>query len=168
MTENVIPDQALLRLNIRTFKDHVRQRVLAAVRRILEAEATASGAPRPPDFSVLSEYPVTINDDDATSDVVRAFEQRFGTGRVQQIEPAAASEDFGIFGTAFGVPSVMWFVGGVDEAIFTAAEQAGTVDTLPGNHAPNFAPAIHPTLRTGVEAMLTAAGVWLTGAPAKA
>ena len=53
MTENVIPDQALLRLNVRTFKDAVRRRVLAAILRILEAEATASGAPKPPDFSVL-------------------------------------------------------------------------------------------------------------------
>jgi amidohydrolase len=166
MTENVIPDQALLRLNVRTFKDQIRQRVLAAVRRILEAEAAASGAPKPPDFSVLSEYPVTSNDEAATRDVVRAFEHRFGADRVREVEPAASSEDFGIFGSAFGVPSVMWFVGGVDEALFTAAEKAGTLDALPANHAPDFAPAIHPTLRTGVEAMLTAAGVWLTGAAA--
>jgi amidohydrolase len=164
MTENVIPDQALLRLNVRTFKDHVRQRVLAAIRRILEAEAAASGAPKPPDFSVLSEYSVTINDEAATRDVVAAFEQRFGIDRVQEIDPAAASEDFGIFGAAFGVPSVIWFVGGTDQAVFAAAQTAGTVDALPGNHAPDFAPAIHPTLRTGVEAMLSAALVWLASA----
>ena len=56
-SENVIPDRALLRLNVRTFKDQVRDRVLAAIKRILEAEATASGAPKPPAYSVLSEYP---------------------------------------------------------------------------------------------------------------
>jgi amidohydrolase len=50
MSENVIPDRALLRLNVRTFKDQVRARVLAAIRRILEAEAAASGAPKPPDL----------------------------------------------------------------------------------------------------------------------
>src|SRR6202022_3757241 len=38
MNENVIPDRALLRLNVRTFKDRVRTRVLAAIKRILEAE----------------------------------------------------------------------------------------------------------------------------------
>jgi amidohydrolase len=163
MTENVIPDEALLRLNVRTFKDQVRQRVLAAIRRILEAEATASGAPKPPRFSVLSEYPVTNNDEAATRDVVSAFEQQFGIDRMQEIDPAAASEDFGIFGAAFGVPSVIWFVGGVDPAAFAAAQKAGTVDALPGNHAPDFAPAIHPTLCTGIEAMVSAACVWLTG-----
>src|ERR1700759_1058691 len=66
MSENVIPDRALLRLNVRKFKDQVRGRVLSAVKRILEAEATASGSPRPPDFSVLSEYPVTRSDEAAT------------------------------------------------------------------------------------------------------
>src|SRR5437763_1302252 len=46
MNENVIPDRALLRLNVRTFKDGVRTRVLAAIKRILKAEAEASGAPK--------------------------------------------------------------------------------------------------------------------------
>src|SRR5262249_12495781 len=48
MNENVIPDRALLRLNVRTFTAQVRARVLAAIRRIVEAEAAASGAPQPP------------------------------------------------------------------------------------------------------------------------
>ena len=48
MSENVIPDRALLRLNVRTFKDHVRERVLSAIKRILEAESDASGAPKLP------------------------------------------------------------------------------------------------------------------------
>jgi amidohydrolase len=59
--ENVIPDEALLRLNVRTFKQEVRKRVLAAIRRILEAEAAASGAPKPPEFSVLSEFQAVVN-----------------------------------------------------------------------------------------------------------
>jgi metal-dependent amidase/aminoacylase/carboxypeptidase family protein len=48
----------------------------------------------------LSEYPLTKNDEAATRDVVSAFEQRFGIDRVQEIDPAAASEDFGIFRSA--------------------------------------------------------------------
>ena len=46
--ENVIPDQAMLRLNVRSFNDAVRARALAAVRRILEAESVASGATKTP------------------------------------------------------------------------------------------------------------------------
>ena len=44
--ENVIPDEALLKLNVRTFDENVRTRVLAAIERIINAEAAASGAPK--------------------------------------------------------------------------------------------------------------------------
>jgi hypothetical protein len=64
------------------------------------------------------------------------------------------------------VPSVFWFVGGTDPERFNAAMAAGKLEELPANHAPNFAPVIHPTLRTGIETMLAAAGVWLSDAKA--
>ena len=168
MSENVIPDRALLRLNVRTFKEEVRSRVLAAVKRILDAEAAASGAPKPPGYAVLSEFPLTRNDEAATRKVAAALERRFGPDRVQQIEPATASEDFGLFGAAWDVPVVFWVVGGIDPDTFDEAEKAGTLDELPANHAPDFAPVVDPTLRTGIEAMLTAAGVWLASGGAEA
>ncbi len=43
--ENVIPDEALIKLNVRTFDEGVRKRVLAAIKRIVNAEAEPSGAP---------------------------------------------------------------------------------------------------------------------------
>jgi len=42
---------------------------------------------------------------------------------------------------------VFWVVGGIDRR-HSAAEQAGKRDEIPANHAPDFAPVIHPTLRT--------------------
>jgi hippurate hydrolase len=168
MNENVIPDHALLRLNVRTFEPAVRTRVLAAIRRIVEAEAAASGAPKPPTFSVLSEFPLTRNDDAATRRVVAALVARFGEARVHEITPATASEDFGLFGTAWGVPTVFWVVGGIDPATYARAQAAGTLDELPANHAPDFAPVIDPTLRTGIEAMLAAVGAWTAVADAGA
>ena len=164
--ENVIPDQAMLRLNVRSFKDAVRERVLAAVRRILEAESVASGASKTPAISVLGEHPATRNDEAAARMVANAFERRFGRERVQEATPSSASEDFGLFGAAWGLPSVFWFVGGTDAQSFDAAMAAGRLEELPSNHAPNFAPLIHPTLRTGVETMLTAAGLWLANTKA--
>jgi len=160
-SENVIPDTALLRLNVRTFTDQVRNRVLSAIKRIIEAEASGSNAPKPPEFSVLSEYPLTRNDEAATRKVVAALEGHFGTDGVREIPPASASEDFGLFAAAWNVPAVFWVVGGIDPETFDKAERAGKVDELPANHAPNFAPVLDPTLRVGIEAMLTAAGAWL-------
>ena len=140
MSENIIPDRALLRLNVRTFKDQVRTRALAAIRRILDAEAAASGAPRPPEYAVLSEFPLTRNDEAATRKVVAALERRFGADRVHEIEPATASEDFGLFGAAWNVPSVFWVVGGIDPERYRAAEQAGTLDEIPGQPCPRLRP----------------------------
>jgi amidohydrolase len=157
--DNVIPDEALLKLNVRTFDEQVRTRVLDAIRRIVEAEATASGAPRPPEMTMTEHYPLTVNDPDHTARVAAALRSRFGDDRVRELAaPVSASEDFGSFGTEWGVPSVFWYVGGTDADAYREAERAGRVaQDIPTNHNPRFAPVIHPTLETGVQAMTTAA-----------
>jgi len=157
--ENVIPDEALLRLNIRTFKDAVRSRVLESVKRIIEAEATASGAPKMPEIREISKFPLTVNDAAAMAKTMAAMGDHFGAARLTEMEPLSGSEDFGLFGTAWGVPSVFWWVGGTDPAKFAAAQNGG--EPIPVNHSPFFAPVIHPTLKTGVETLLLAAFAWL-------
>ena len=59
------------------------------------------------------------------------------------------------------VPSVFWFIGGTDPDIYVKAKEAGKINEIPSNHSPQFAPRIHPTLETGLQAMLTAASAWL-------
>lgn len=160
--ENVIPDKAVLRLNVRTFDPAVRDRVLASVRRIVEAEAAASGSPKPPLFTPISDFPLMRNDDEATRRVARAFERWYGPGRAEEVPPRSASEDFGRFAAAWKVPSTFWIVGGTDPEAYRAAEEAGTLADLPSNHSPSYAPVLDPTLRVGVEALVAAAGAWLT------
>ena len=81
--ENVIPDEAIIKLNVRTFDAGVRTRVLAAIERIVNAEAEASGAPRKPEITTLDQYPLNVNDRDATRRVVDAFSGQFGAERVR-------------------------------------------------------------------------------------
>lgn len=163
---NIIPDQAELQLNIRTFDDRVRDRVLASVKRVVDGEAAISGAPKPPLITMLGQFPLTVNDDAATQTVSQALKRRLGAERVQPAGNAAASEDFTVLARAWSVPSVFWFVGGTDPALYAEAERAGTLNALPSNHSPEFAPVLDPTLRTGVETMLAAAGPWIaSGAP---
>ena len=159
--ENVIPDDAIIKLNVRTFDEGVRKRVLAAIERIVNAEAEASGAPRKPEITKLDHYPLNLNDRDASRRVVDAFRTHFGAERVRETGPAPASEDFGSFGTEWHSPSVFWFVGGTDPQIYAKAKAANKINELPVNHSPKFAPVIHPTLRTGVEALIVAACAWL-------
>ena len=85
--ENVIPDEAIIKLNVRTFDEGVRKRVLAAIERIVNAEAAASGAPRPPEITPLDRYALTSNDPDATERVVEAFRHHFPAERVKQTGP---------------------------------------------------------------------------------
>jgi hippurate hydrolase len=159
---NVIPDEALIELNVRTFDAGVRDRVLAAIERIVNAEAEASGAPRTPEIATVDRYPLNTNDRDASRQVVEAFRGYFGADRVRETGPAPASEDFGSFGSEWGSPSVFWFVGGSDPDIYAKAKRSNRLNELPVNHSPNFAPVIHPTLRTGVEALVVATRVWLS------
>lgn len=162
--ENVIPDEAVIKLNVRTFDAGVRKRVLAAIERIVNAEAAASGAPRPPEITPLDRYPLNVNNAEASARVVAAFRRYFSADRVRQTGPAPASEDFGSFGTEWNAPSVFWFVGGTDSDTFAKAKEAGRVNDIPVNHSPRFAPVVHPTLETGVETLIVAARAWLVAA----
>jgi hippurate hydrolase len=159
--ENIIPDEAIIKLNVRTFDAGVRSRMLAAIERIANAEAAASGAPRPPEITTIDRYPLNVNNQEATSRVVGAFREHFGADRVRATGPAPASEDFGSFGSEWHVPSVFWFVGGTDPKIYAKAKESNKINELPVNHSPKFAPVLHPTLQTGVEALVVAARAWL-------
>jgi len=158
--ENIIPDEATIKLNVRTYDEDVREVMLASIKRICRAECDASNAERPPEFTTISRYPLTRNDDASTRRVAAAFKAQFGD-RAYEAAPASASEDFSIFGRAWRVPYVFWFVGGTDAAVYARAKKEKQINTIPSNHSPQFAPVIHPTLETGLEAMLTAASAWL-------
>jgi len=160
--ENVIPDEAVIKLNVRTFDEGVRKRVLGAIERIVNAEAEASGAPKKPEITPLDRYPLVKNDPDAAMRVGDAFRQYFPADRVQETQPTTASEDFGSFGAEWGVPSVFWFVGGTDPGVYAKAQKEGKIGEIPTNHSPSFAPVIHPTVETGVEALVVAAQAWLS------
>lgn len=148
LKENIIPADAEFTLNIRTFDDAVRAKVLSALRRIIRAEAEASNAPEPL-IEELYTFPKNYNDPQATSDVVEALRRELGEGSVNEIEPLMGSEDFGLLAESIGVPSVFWFFGGHTEETLAA-------EPVPMNHSPFFAPAMEPTLSTGVQAALAA------------
>lgn len=162
--ENVIPDEAVIKLNVRTFDEGVRKRVLAAIERIVNAEAAASGATKPPEITPLDRYSLVTNDPDATARVIGGFRQHFPNGRLQETKPTSASEDFGSFGSEWGTPSVFWFIGGIDADVYAKAKASGKLGEIPTNHNPRFAPVLHPTLETGIEAMVVAAQAWLGAA----
>jgi len=158
--ENIISDHAILKLNVRTFNEGVKDHILSAIKRICNAESAASDAPKVPEYIDLDSYPLTENDAAATAKVAAAFHAVFGD-KAHETGPASASEDFSIFGRSWKVPYVFWFVGGTDPKTYLDAIKNNQLNSIPSNHSPKFAPVINPTLKTGLEAMMTAAAAWL-------
>jgi len=158
---NVIPDQAVLQLNVRTYSDSTRTAVLDAIRRIVRAECAASDCPKEPEFQLFDRFPLTENDEAATERVGSAFRSFFGD-RAQPVGQQSASEDFSDIPTALGAPYTYWFIGGIDAGRYEKAAQAGRVaQDIPVNHSAAFAPVIQPTLDTGTQALVVAALAWL-------
>lgn len=147
LKENIIPDTAELTVNVRTFSDDVRNRVLAAIRRIVMAEALAAGAPEPL-IEEVSTFPPCYNDPDEISSLATAMAHALGSDNVVECPPHMASEDFGYLGQSIDVPTLYWFLGGVPEERLNGP--------VPVNHSPLFAPVIEPTLAVGVTAATTA------------
>jgi hippurate hydrolase len=158
---NVIPDHAVLQLNVRTYDEATRTLVLAAIQRIVRAECQASGSPREPEFELFDRYPLTDNDADVTGRVAAAFAGFFGSGATE-LPQQSASEDFSDLPTGLGAPYTYWGIGGTDPDTYRAAEEAGRVaQDIPVNHSAAFAPVIQPTLDTGTQALVVAAMAWL-------
>jgi hippurate hydrolase len=158
---NVIPDHAVLQLNVRTYDEHTRTTVLDAIERIVRAECAASGSPREPEFELFDRYPLTDNDADVTGRVAEAFDEYFGD-RAGTLPAQSASEDFSDIPNELGTPYTYWGIGGIDPDTYRAAEQAGRLaQDIPVNHSATFAPVIQPTLDTGTQALVVAAMSWL-------
>lgn len=154
--DNIIPDDAELGINVRTFNEEVRRKTLASITRIAQAESTASGADKEPAVTPLHTFPITVVDNAAMQAIAAVFREHFGAARViESPNPLAGSEDVGFFGTEAGVPTAFWFWGGYEQQRFEDAAAAGK--PLPSNHSPEFAPVLEPTLSTGVEALTVAA-----------
>ncbi|MDO5499034.1 MAG: amidohydrolase [Propionibacteriaceae bacterium] len=142
---NIIPDSATLLLNIRAYDLEVREKLIAAIDRIIKAECEASNSPTPPEIELYESFPLTDNDEIVSDRITDAFRAYFGEGRVEKLAPIPASEDFSNIPTAWGIPYTYWGFGG-----FTPG-----MTVLP-NHNPGFAPAMQPSLRTGTEAAVVA------------
>ncbi len=158
---NIIPDRAVLQLNIRTYSEQTRTTMLAALRRIVTAECQASGSPQAPEFELFDRFPLTDNDATTTSRVADAFTDFFGE-TAQPMGQQTASEDFSDIPTALGTPYTYWGVGCIDPDTYRTAADAGRIaQDIPVNHSPNFAPVIQPTLDAGTQALVVGALAWL-------
>ena len=149
---NIIPDEVKLQLTVRSFTQPVRERLLAAIRRNVKAEAAAADAPREPLVELVEGATALVNDPALTDRVKDALVRELGAA-VQDAPPEMASEDFAEFHLA-GVPTLMLRIGAVEQAKYDASLKGGP--PLPSLHSAQFAPDREPTLKAAIAAELIA------------
>lgn len=159
--ENIIPNEAILKVNVRTYEEGIRQRVLSAIERIVHAEASASGAEAPPEITTINHFSLVANEIKATHKLVEAFRTHFPAGMVKESKPTKMSDDFGEFNLGSTIPSVYWFIGSTNPTVYEKYVAENRLAELPTNHNPKFAPLPEPTIENGVMAMTAGALAWL-------
>lgn len=162
---NVIPNDAELLLNIRTYDSAVRSHVLAAVDRVVRGVAAGAGAPQEPEVTSIERFPVVVNDPTALGRTLDAFRGWLGADHVFDPGAGAGSEDVGILATAADAPLSYWLLGGADPSLFTTGRlDDPALRTIPSNHSPHYAPILEPTLALGTQALTLAVRTWLPAA----
>ncbi|WP_321323490.1 amidohydrolase [uncultured Parasphingorhabdus sp.] len=156
---NIISDEALLLLTVRSYGDDTRAKLLDGIKRIARGEAIAAGMPedRMPVVTLReAEFtPATYNSPEFSIEMARLFEARFGKDRVVQSKPVMGGEDFSRYRRADeNINSMIFWVGGVPMADYQASVAKGT--KLPSLHSPFWAPEAETVIQTGAEALTAA------------
>jgi amidohydrolase len=120
---NIIPAEVEMQGTVRTFDPKVQDLIERRVREVLDGVTRAGGATF--DLRYDRSYPVTINDAALTRLTVPSLARAVGAGKVTEVPPLPASEDFSYFANA--TPGFFYFLG---------TRRPGTVSG--DHHTPTF------------------------------
>jgi hippurate hydrolase len=160
---NAIPDEVMLRVNIRYNTEAVRDRMLASIGRMIRGIALSAGVPdellpliRRPGEST----PPMVNDPELTERVRAGLVPVLGEENVILIPQLTGSEDFSVFSDGDPpVPVCYLRLGAADPLELEESRRTGR--DLPYLHNSRFAPPTDPTIRTGSIAMAAAVATLL-------
>jgi hippurate hydrolase len=153
---NVIPDEAQMQLSVRTYTPEVREKTLAAIRRVARGEAISAGAPREPEVLTggnATTNSVVYNDPALTLRLAKALKANLGEKAVVEMPAKMTSEDFAEYWTAGKVPSALLHIGAVNAAKFAEIQRTGIPGPAP--HSPEWSPDREPTLKGAIRAEVT-------------
>ena len=134
---NIIPDEVHLGLTVRSFTPEVRKHLLAAIQRVVKAEAEAASAPKPPLVQVTESTDALYNDPKLAERLGQVLSQALGASNFVKSPPDMASEDYSAYVEA-GVPSFYFPSGRC---------RSGEVQGSRRPAAYRFRPTIRPSLR---------------------
>jgi len=160
---NAIPDEVVLRVNIRYNSDAVRDRMLASIERLVRGIALSAGVPEylMPVIRRPGEATPPMENDPVLTERVRAsLVSVLGEENVILIPQLTGSEDFSVFGSGTPrVPICYMRLGAADPGELEESRRSGK--DLPYLHSSRFAPPPDPTIRIGSIAMAGAVAALL-------
>ncbi|MFC0263308.1 amidohydrolase [Fontibacter flavus] len=152
---NIIPDEVVMQLTLRSYSPEVREEMISSIKRISENLAKSAGLPesKMPTYWIREPHtPALINDAQLTEKMVNVFKTNIGEDKVVEVKAQMIGEDFSRFGMSERkIPITMFYLGANDPAFLEKAKAEGL--DIPGLHSPYFAPLPEPTIKTGVKAM---------------
>lgn len=98
---NVIPDEATLLINVRSFSTSLQEKVRDSIGRIILAESEAFGAPTPPSVERITFFPLLYNDPSATWVVEQSMRHHFGHSFLPGMAVSTGSEDISNLATPY-------------------------------------------------------------------
>ena len=157
---NIISDEVVMQLTVRSYKDEVREATLKAIERIVKGVAISAGVPedRMPVVTLKDEFtPATYNSPELVDRVTPVLRRVLGEQNVVRRPPVMGGEDFSRYGRLEPkVPIFMYRLGSVAPDRVAESKKPGGKH-LPSLHSPFYLPEPKSTIRTGVFTMTAAA-----------
>ena len=156
--ENVIPDEAIIKLNVRLSTKASANACSPRSSGSSMPKPPPRERPKPPEITPLDRYSLVSNDPEATKRVGDAFRQSFPADTSCRSRADIGERGLRIVRRAVGrAVRVLVRRRHRSRRVREGAKRQGALHEIPTNHNPRFAPVIHPTLETGVEALVVAA-----------
>ena len=131
--ENVISDEAILRINTRSFTSQTRAHIRASIERIVRGECMAAGSPKPPLIQETTTFPLLYNNETVTGNVSAVMKTHFGEDFEPNAPASMGSEDIANLATPISAPVCFWSFGGTNPHLWDDIEQRGKLDEdIPG------------------------------------
>ena len=139
---NVIPNQVVLKLTIRTFSQESRNIIMKRLKEIGDNLARAAGLPETllPKYDLLDmSIPSVYNNPELGKKLKDCFNKYMGTASVVKIKPMMIGEDFSVYGQQTEqIPSYILWMGTLSPERKTKSVQSNT--EIPALHTSKFAP----------------------------
>ncbi|MCP4887866.1 MAG: amidohydrolase [Planctomycetaceae bacterium] len=150
---NIVPDDCHLQLTVRSYADDVRVKLLEGIKRKAQAAALSVGA-KEPLVKVSEGTPSLANDEDLVARLNPVFKKALADKDVLVADQVMGGEDFSQFGRQGGMPTLLFWVGAVNQDRLSRYGKMGL--PIPSLHSAEFYPDTEPVLTTGITAMASA------------